>query len=434
MRLRPVWVLLLSAALRLPAVAATDDLVVRTDFSPREAWVGQRVVLQVDVLAADAWAQLERMPRIELPGAYVLPPQGQGVRLQETIGGRSFSGQRYEFFVYPQRAGKLVLPDTAIEVRVRQLGAGGGEEMLPARLPELTFESRVPPGADQVQGLISTTGLRVEQRWEPADGVRQVGDAVRRTVRLVAPDVPGMAFPPFDHGPVEGFGVYPAEPQVDDRFERGSLQGVRTETVTYVAERAGRFELPAISFVWWDTAGEQLQQAELPGMTVTVSGGAATAAPALTAATPRPSFWWWVLGGTAALVLFLYRPLARRWRAAAQSRARSERHQFRLLRAAIRRGRPAPVLRELMRWLDRVNDTGRPARLDRFLERYGDPDTRQALGALQRDLEQSQRIADRRGLLNYLVQARRRWLAQHDRRKAGILTLPPLNGAPGQEA
>jgi hypothetical protein len=434
MRFRLAWVLLLSAALRMPAVAATDDLVVRTDFSPREAWVGQRVILQVDVLAADAWAQLDGTPRIELPGAYVLPPQGQGVRLQETIEGRSFSGQRYEFFVYPQRAGKLVLPDTAIEVRVRQLGAGDGEETLPARLPELAFESRVPPGAEQVQGLISTTGLRVEQRWEPADGVRQVGDAVRRTVRFEAPDVSGMAFPPLAHGPVEGFGVYPAEPQVDDRSERGSLQGARTETATYVAERAGRFELPAISFVWWDTAREQLQQAELPGMTVTVSGGPAAAAPAVIAATPRPAFWWWVLAGTAALVLLLHRPIARRWRAAAQSRTRSERYQFRLLRAAIRRGRPAPVLRELMRWLDRINDAPRPARLDRFLERYGDEDTRQALEALQRDLEQSQRIADRRGLLNNLVRARGRWLERPGRKKAGILALPPLNGAPGQEA
>jgi hypothetical protein len=431
----PAWLaglLLLAMALWMPTVAATDDLLVRTDFGPRDPWLGQRVILQVDVLAAGAWAQLDRTPRIELPGAYVLPPQGQGVRLQETIDGRSFSGQRYEFFVYPQRAGRLVLPNTAIEVRVRELGAGGGEQTVPARLPQLTLESRVPPGAEQVKGLISTTGLRVEQRWEPADGAREVGDAVRRIVRFDAPDVPGMAFPPLEHGPVEGFGVYPAEPQVDDRFERGSLQGVRTEAVTYIAQRAGRFELPAISFAWWDTATEQLQRAELPGMSVTVSGGAAAAAPAVTAPTTRPAFWWWLLAGTALLVL-LHRPIARRWRAAAQSRTLSERHQFRLLRAAIRRGQVAPVLRELMRWLDRINDSPGPARLDRFLERYGDADTRQALEALQRDLEQSRRIADRRGLLNNLDRARNRWLQRPGRKKAGVFTLPPLNGAPGQE-
>lgn len=433
--MRP-WIaclLLLCAAWRVPAIAGADDLVVRAEFSPREAWVGQRVILQVDVLAAEAWAQLGGTPRIELTGAYVLPPQGQGVRLQETIDGRAHSGQRYEFFVYPQRAGSLVLRDTVIDVRVRQLGVGAGEEMLSASLPELAIESRVPPGADEIKGLISTTGFTADQRWEPADGVRQVGDAVRRALRFEAADVSGMAFLPLDHEPVEGFGVYPAEQQVDDRYNRGSLQGSRTETVTYVAERAGQFELPAISLAWWDTAKEQLRRVELPGMALTISGGDATETPTDTSAASLVSPWWFVLPALAALLPVLRRPIGRLWRAATQSRVHSESDQFRLLRAAIRRGRPAPVMRELMRWLDRINDTGRPARLDQFLDSYGDPNTRAAFAALLQDLGTAGRITDRRALLNRLVRARGRWLKQTRRSKTGMLALPPLNGAHTKE-
>ena len=90
-------------------------------------------------------------------------------------------------------------------------------------------------------------------------------------------------------------------------------------------------------------------------------------------------------------------------------------------------------MRELMRWLDRLNDTQRPARLDRFLDRLGDANTRAVLEALQQDLEEGRRVADRRALSNNLVRARGRWLEQAGQIKANVLALPPLNGAPGKE-
>ena len=414
-----------------PVLANADDLVVRAGFSPGEAWVGQRVVLQLEVLAADAWAQLDGMPRIEVPGAYVLPPQDQGVRLQETLDGRSHTGQRYEFFVYPQRAGTLALPAATIAVRVRQFGAEAGEETLSAALPASSFESRMPPGAEDIEGLISTTELRVEQRWEPAGGVAQVGDALRRSLRFAATGFSGMAFPPIEHAPLEGFGVYPAEPQVDDRFDRGSLRGTRTESVTYVAERPGKFELPAIRFTWWDTGKEQLQQVELPGMSVAVSGTAAAGAPGGLDGLSRSWSWWWLPATAAVPVMVMV--LSRLWRTAAKARAQSEQHQFRVLQAAIRRGHAAPAMRELMRWLDRINDASRPARLDRFLERYGDADTRALLRALQQELDGSGRIADGGALAKSLAQARERWLQQVAQNHTGPLALPPLNGTSTRE-
>lgn len=429
---RCLW--LFAWVLPMPAIADTGEVVVRADFVPREAWVGQRVVLQVDVLAAEAWAQLEGRPRIELPGAYVLPPQGDGIRLRETIDGRSYSGQRYEFFVYPQRAGRLTLQVPGVEVRVRQLGAGATEQTISTALPESTFESRVPPGADNITGLISTTGLSVEQRWEPPDGVKQVGDAVRRIVRFEATDVSGMAFAPLDQEPVDGFGLYPAEPQVDDRYNRGQLHGTRTETVTYVAERAGQFELPAIGFTWWDTDKEQLQRVELPGLAVTVGGGtAAKASNGPGAPSHRLSWWWALLMATLVLLFLLRRPAGRAWRAVVRACVASEKYQFRLVQAAIRQGRPVPVMRELMRWLDWINDNQRPARLDRFLDRYGDADTRAALEALQKNLDIAQSVGDRRELSNALVQVRKRWREQTGQRKPGRVMLAPLNGASTRE-
>jgi hypothetical protein len=432
MQLWIVGLLLLLVAVTAPVHAAEssrpDDLVVRAEVRPEEAWVGQQVVLQVDVLAAGGWAQLAGNPRIELPAAYVMPRQGQGIRLQETIDGQPYSGQRYEFFVYPQRADRLVLQDTPINVRVRQLGLDADEVTLSATLPGLTIDSRLPPGAGDLQGLISTTAFSADQRWEPANDRIQVGDAVRRTVLIEAADVSGMAITPLAHERIDGIGLYPAEPRVDDRYHRGSLAGSRTEIMTYVAERAGRFELPSINLIWWDTANGQLRRVELPGMTLTVSDGAAEES-AATAAALLASPWLIALLALLVSLFALHKPIGRLWLAVVRSRARSEPHQFRVLLAAVRRGRPALVRRELMRWLDRTGGSARPARLDWFLDRYGDPQTRAAITPLLEGLGEGGGIADRRLLLDGLIQARRRWLRHNHRAKAGLCALPPLNGA-----
>ena len=39
-------------------VGAAEDVVVRTSVNPQQAWVGQRVLLSVEVLGADGWAQI----------------------------------------------------------------------------------------------------------------------------------------------------------------------------------------------------------------------------------------------------------------------------------------------------------------------------------------------------------------------------------------
>ncbi|MEJ2315837.1 MAG: hypothetical protein P8Y83_02625 [Gammaproteobacteria bacterium] len=81
--------------------ASANDLIVRSSVIPEQPWIGQRVILQIDVLALDAWAKVSRFGNIELAGAYVLPPVDQGQRLQETVDGTVYSGQRYQISIYP---------------------------------------------------------------------------------------------------------------------------------------------------------------------------------------------------------------------------------------------------------------------------------------------------------------------------------------------
>jgi hypothetical protein len=102
---------------------------------------------------------------------------------------------------------------------------------------------------------------------EDADSLRQ-GDAVRRTIRSSASDYPAMLLPVPDFvpnpGQAEGLAAYPDEPQISDRVDRGDWESDRVDSVVYVFEEAGQFELPAITLRWWDPQAEDWKQQSFP--------------------------------------------------------------------------------------------------------------------------------------------------------------------------
>lgn len=417
-------------------VTAAEDIVFRAAVTPEEPWVGQKALLKVDILAKDGWAQLKKIGNVEVDGAYMLRLETQGTRLNETIDGDSYTGQRYEFMIYAQRDGKLTIPPVPVDVEVTRWGAGGGKQVRRMSLPIVEFPVRTPPGAEGIRGLISTTDLRASQSWDPEPDSPVVGDAIERTITLRAADVSGMAFTPMRHGKIENLGIYPGEPTVEDKFNRGDLSGTRVETVTYVFEHAGDVEIPGVVLSWWDVRKSELQRIELPGLSVQIAAGAVTVAEA--EAVPeatrklRMRLIWSVLFAVAIVVVIAVRFGGRvlnhlaAWR---KARRESEAMYFRQVMRSVRSGDQKAVLRQTMRWLDRINCDSSPARLDRFLQQYGDTRTQTVAATL---VSKSGEQADKSNLKAFaggLAAARGRWQkAGRVRRKVDSL-LPALNGS-----
>lgn len=422
--------LLLAAAAAAKLPAAT---LVRTEVEPKIAWVGQRVLLKVDVLSDRGWAQVSRFGELEMAGAYLLGDSSQGVRLQRDIDGESYSGQRYELSVYPQVAGRLAIPPMAIEVRVRRLGAEGGDADEQRQTPVASLEVKTPPGAEGIRGLVSTPRLAVEQRWDGLPQQPKVGDAFKRVVRFEAEQVSGMAFTPLVFAAPAAVGLYPAEPAVQDRRERGSLTGTRTESVTYVLERPGTVSIPGLRYSWWDTAAERLETVELDGVELTVAGGASDLRGSPVAepgGRPSPV----LVAGLSLLGLLVAAAYGFRarllggWQAWREARRASEPQYFKRALASIRSGDAGAALADTMRWLDRIHSGPRPARLDPFLARFAQAGERRRLSVLLASEGPAARLADADKLAVDLCRVRARWRvdrAQRERRSAG---LPALNG------
>jgi hypothetical protein len=432
--------LILGLCLALPpSVSAADEgVVLRASIEPKtDIWVGQQVRLLIDVLAPDGWAQIRKFHPFEVPGASVLQVESQGTRLSETISGAAWTGQHYEWLVFPQRAGAITIPPIVVDVETKDLATQEVTPLPHQQTPAVAFQAALPPGADQEHGLISTTRLEATQTLEPAIAEYKVGDALKRSISLRAAAISGMAFEPLQYAPVAGVGIYPTEPVVQDAVNRGSLtEGRRTESVTYVFERQGNYVLPDVTVTWWDLGEKRLRREVLPGPHVrVVATDPATTASGGTAAPASGTQLRWLgivvaVVGIAAVGAGLYwrQAIRARYQDGRLARTNSEAAYFRRFTAAARTGDVRRTLNAVLHWLDRLEVGTVPTQLEHFVQRYGDEAVRHEAQQLEHLVGTGRQEAwDAAPLLHGMTRARQRYLQASRRQSLRRTVVPPLN-------
>lgn len=235
-----------------------------------DAWIGQQVVLKVELLSDGLSFSGQRIHLPDVPGALVLEDAVSTVKLTEQVGGETWQVLSYRYPMFAQRAGRIELAPIAVAFDVSE-GYGSEPVGFERQTKALSFEVRSPPGVDDPARLVTTTDftLKVEVRPDPV-GLK-VGDALTRTITRTAPAVSGMAFAPLPTPVIPGVAVYPKSPEVDDHSSRGDLVGTRVESVTYVLQQAGKLTIPEIGLPWWDPGAEKLHTETIPALTLEVA-------------------------------------------------------------------------------------------------------------------------------------------------------------------
>lgn len=289
--------LLLAAPIIAFAQAPAEPPIVRTTLDPTDGIViGQPVRLNVAVLFP---GEMPHPPLVGVPeaaGAQILRFETQAVTIRDRINGRDYVGQSFEFIVFPRRGGEIAVPAPAVTLLARDGDPAGSAAGMAMR-----FSARVPDGIDPSGPVLVADSFSVSESWSPEPDGRQfrVGDAVVRTIRRQAAGVPALGMAEFRFEAPDGVRTYVDPPAIEDRSNRGSVDGHRTDKVTYVFEKPGMFALPALAQPWWSLADRQARTETLPGLTVTVAAAAQS-----TRTAPSGAFATWHLSlGAAALAL-----------------------------------------------------------------------------------------------------------------------------------
>lgn len=413
---------LLFASALASAQAPGDRPLVRTRLDPAEGVViGQPVRLGVEVLFP---GDMPHPPVVSLPearGAQIMRFETQAVTVRDRIDGQDYIGQSFEFILFPRRGGEIDIPAPHVTLLGRSGDPAGTAEGQATRLGV-----SVPAGIDPSGPVLVADAVSVTQSWSPDPGTAplKAGAAMTRVIRRQADGVPALGMAEFQFAAPEGVRVYVDPPAIDDRTNRGSVVGHRSDTVTYVFEKAGSYTLPALVQPWWSLADRQPRREELPGVTVTVVAAAEAAS--------SPDRAWrsgWLIAGLAILalagigVLTAGRLTALRRKMIANLRA-SETFARRQLQAAARSGSAGATYRAFSRWREHLAP-GEAVRLRRDA----------ALAPLLAGLEQ-RLFGDGRAWGREegaaLARAVGRWRSRRPDSPARIRPLPPLNPVAGQ--
>ena len=409
------------------------ELLVRLKAEPESPWIGQKVVLRLDVLAKDGWAQVKSFRKIEVDGGFLRRYETQGTRLNETIDGTAYSGQRYEFLFFGLREGEFQLKSQPLEVEIKTWGTQSSSEILQQQTPPVSLQIRKPPDIPGKVPVVSSNRFRAEQTWEPDDtDTLGAGDAVTRVIKRVGDDVSAMIFSPLNSPDISGVGVYAKEPVVNDSFNRGELVGSRTESITYVMEQAGTYSLPEVTLLWWDLENEKPGTITLPGREVTVEGEIAPVE-AASPITQRSTLYQYSIGGVFFVLLslgYLKRKqivsILRKWTVAYQH---SEKAYFtRIGKAAKAKDRRA-CIRATMEWLDSLPGITNPARLDLFLASYGEETAGNTVSWF--DVDDGSWSPE--SFHQELTRARKKYLKRRHQLSTAEAVLPPVGPGGGGE-
>ncbi|MEM6363728.1 MAG: BatD family protein [Planctomycetota bacterium] len=413
------------------------EALVRTNVSPIDSVaLGQRAVMTVDVLAEESWARLPTIPALEVSGAIVYVPPNQSVRLSETIRGASYTGQRYEWWIYPRRMGELTIPAIELQIEERTFGAESESESSLANTRKLTLNVMRPDGMPLDKDLLVTKSFRATQAWSDRSEVFIVGDGVRRTISRTAVGVPSLMIPPMEFQQVDGIRNYLMQPETDNAINRGELTCERIDVVTYVFEEPGVYELPDESLAWFDPETGETRHKILEGLSVTVELPTVSAEEASDRVESRSDRGF--AGSLAAIVLISglavivvmasFRERSRAcWKRYLAKRQSSEWYRYRRFRFASRASTPAAALRELTKWSDTVQSHERAPRLDRLIHRYGTPEDQKRLHELHVAVDQSPADWSGSALRDAITSVRRTLREQsNDSKRRGSSVLPPL--------
>jgi hypothetical protein len=336
--------------------------IVRGELDQASAWTGEGVPLVITLYSRGPFASapvfdLPRLPRSAIVKA------GNPLVGSEDVDGESYFTQRHEFMVYTQSTGEIVLPPIRVRFEAKD-SLEGEEHPVEGRTPELHFTSRRPPGTEALGAVVATTDMEILQEWTPAEpGRLKPGDVIERKVIRRASRTTAMMLPELSTRAPAGVRLYAGPPVVRDLLERGEFIAERTDTLKYQFERSGHYELPPLSFSWWDPETQSLRRQDIEGREVRVGGALASLVPGAMR-NRSPALQLGIVASLALLALIVGRSVAnlrRRW----QARERSpERLAASAVKAACRVDDARGAYSALIRWYGIMMRGDSAARLD----------------------------------------------------------------------
>jgi len=338
----------------LTVVAQSNDVKADVTISvqqDQDFWAGQQVTLNLDLKTTGFSFSNSHFNLPEISGAFLMQTDTTTVKMSEKIDGEAWQIVRYPLALYPQKAGQLVVP--SINVRFKtSAGFSTTQKAFEFQTEPRELTIKLPPGVKDGDLVVTTTSFELDHNWQPQTATAKTGDAITLTVTRRANDISAMLLPPLPVYRTKGLAAYPQAPEVNDKSNRGDLTGERIDSIIWVVEKPGLYDIPGIRFQWWDPDNRELKQQIIPGLNLDIPpspAGSVTANISDQPGQPYKGFLW--LLATAVMVIataFLWLRIRRK---TVEQPVVTEKTTFTTLQKACQSNQPGQALTALHDWL-----------------------------------------------------------------------------------
>jgi hypothetical protein len=285
------------------AAPGGSDLFLDVSVKPHTVYVQQQIIYTVRLYRAVSLANSSSLSEPTLPsGDAVVEKLGKDKNFETLRNGMRYKVTERSYAIYPQKSGDVDIAPVVFDGDIVQGGGGGGlfaldpfnqsvrHKRLRSKTEHITVKAM--PTAFHGRQWLPARSLQLDDNWSPDPPKFAVGQAVTRTVAIMADGLTASQLPALDSAAIDGLKQYPDQPALKDTQDSSGVTGLRTEKIAYIPTRTGKVTLPAIKLAWWNTATDKMEVAGLPARTFTVAPAPADGnapPPASVLKTPAPA-------------------------------------------------------------------------------------------------------------------------------------------------
>jgi hypothetical protein len=231
----------------------------------------QQVTLAIEI-ATDRWfAKGTQITPFEVEQSVVLPLTELAINGTERINGKTWVTQIREVSFYPLKEGIYTIPAISISVSINTEHHGIVSGTIYTEPLEIDVSKPSELAGIEDYIVTSSFSVDIENNLEK-DNIYKIGEAITQTITFKAHQVPSMMLPVLKPPTISGLSIYLKPAQLSDTSNRGVLQGVRTETFSFIFEQPGNYQVSGQEFYWWNSHSNTLESVKIPELSWTVSG------------------------------------------------------------------------------------------------------------------------------------------------------------------
>lgn len=295
-------------------VSGSADVFLTTALDQKQPYVQAAATLTVRLYTDEPLyqASLELQPSNDV----LVQQLGQDSQTSATRDGRTYRVIERKYLLFPQRSGQIRLDGPVLNAEVPDARGGndpfganaffgnvfgrnpfGGmmnaTRPLQVRADPLMLNVRPRPASGTGHDWLPAQKVTLAETWQPDNGPLHVGDPITRQLHLSALGLTASQLPDLSVlMPLpDGLRAYPDQAKLNTGVQGDGVVGTRDQDIALIANRSGRYQIPALHLYWWDTTRNLQREVELPARTLFVlpsAGGvaAATTPPGQAGGTP----------------------------------------------------------------------------------------------------------------------------------------------------